>query len=195
MSNLYTPKFLISKENRLTLKNQKAFLIWFTGLSGSGKTSLASSVEQYLFNKNHHTYILDGDNIRKGLNKDLGFSNIDRNENIRRVSEVCTLFLDAGLITLASFITPFETDRQILRNQFKDSYVEVYLRTPYAVCAKRDSKGIYSKVQGGSIKNFTGKDSKYEKPENPNIIIDTSNEEICVSTKKIIDYLEQNKYI
>lgn len=153
---------------------QRARLIWFTGLSGSGKSTLAVQLEAILFSKGYKTYLLDGDNIRAGINKDLTFTDADRIENIRRIGEVSKLMLDAGVVVLSAFISPFQTDRdQVKQIVGADNYMEVFVDTPLEVCEERDVKGLYKKARAGEIKNFTGIDSAYEIPKNPDIIIQT----------------------
>ncbi|EGK7522367.1 adenylyl-sulfate kinase [Campylobacter lari] len=162
----------ITKTQRAKLKNQKPCVLWFSGLSGSGKSTLANAVEKKLFEQGFHTYLLDGDNVRHGLNKDLGFDELSRVENIRRIGEVCKLFVDAGMIVLCAFISPFEKDRKLIKDLLDDDeYIEIFVDTPLEVCEKRDPKGLYKKARNGEIKNFTGIDSSYEKPKNPHIHI------------------------
>ena len=173
----------ITKEKRLTLLNQKPCILWFTGLSGSGKSTIANAVELELFKRGRKTYLLDGDNVRHGLNKDLGFSEQDRIENIRRIGEVAKLFVDSGLIVLTAFISPFKSDRQIARSLVKyDEFIEVFIDTPLEVCEQRDPKGLYKKARDGAIKNFTGISSPYEAPVEPQIHIKTDEHSIeeCV---------------
>ncbi|EAJ5701986.1 adenylylsulfate kinase [Campylobacter lari subsp. concheus] len=162
----------ITKTQRAKLKSQKPCVLWFSGLSGSGKSTLANAVEKKLFEQGFHTYLLDGDNVRHGLNKDLGFDEASRVENIRRIGEVCKLFVDAGMIVLCAFISPFEKDRKLIRDLLEeDEYIEIFVDTPLEVCEKRDPKGLYKKARNGEIKNFTGIDSPYEKPKIPHIHI------------------------
>jgi adenylyl-sulfate kinase len=153
----------VIKKDRSTQKKQHPFILWFTGLSGSGKSTIAGAVERRLFDMGCHTYLLDGDNVRYGLNKDLGLSDGDRIENIRRIGEVSNLFIDAGLVVLTAFISPFRSDRRMVRDLVGDSeFIEVHVDTPLATCEKRDPKGLYQKARKGEIKNFTGIDSEYE---------------------------------
>ena len=186
----------VTKTKRETLLNQKPCILWFTGLSGSGKSTVANAVEAELFNRGVKTYLLDGDNVRHGLNKDLGFSEIDRIENIRRIGEVSKLFVDSGLLVLTAFISPFKSDRQIAKSLVKyDEFIEVYINTPLEVCESRDPKGLYEKARNGAIKNFTGIDSPYEAPEEPQIEIKTDELNIQKCCDKIIDYLIKYGYI
>lgn len=181
----------ISKKERHLLNHHKSCVLWFTGLSGSGKSTLANAVDQELFNRNVRSYVLDGDNVRHGLNKDLGFSKEDRQENIRRIGEVAKLFVDSGLIVSTAFISPFKKDRDLVRNLFdKHEFIEIFVRCPLELCAKRDPKGLYKKARAGEISSFTGISSPYENPENPEIIIDSNKNTIWHSAKKIITYLE-----
>lgn len=180
----------ITKEQRSKLKNQKPCVLWLTGLSGSGKSTLANALEQRLFTMGYHTYLLDGDNVRHGLNKDLGFDENSRIENIRRIGEVCKLFVDSGLIVLCAFISPFCKERQIIRELLdKGEYIEIFVDTPIEICEKRDPKGLYKKARNGKIKNFTGIDSPYEAPKNPEIHIKSENLEENIET--ILKYLLQ----
>lgn len=173
--NLFWQESSIKRENREALTGQKAKILWFTGLSGAGKSTIANLVEKKLNEAGKLTYLLDGDNIRQGLNSDLGFSVKDRKENIRRITEVSKLFLDAGIITLTCFISPFNEEREKLRKAFGDDFVEIFVDCPLEVCESRDVKGLYKKARLGEIKEFTGISSPYEKPENPEIIVNTSN--------------------
>jgi bifunctional enzyme CysN/CysC len=165
----------VDRNSHALLKNQKACVVWFTGLSGAGKSTIANLVERKLLSLGKHTFLLDGDNVRHGLNKDLGFTDADRVENIRRVAEVAKLFADAGLIVLVSFISPFRSERQMARELLAaGEFYEVYVNTPLEVCEQRDPKGLYSKARAGQLKNFTGIDSQYEPPDKAEIVIDTS---------------------
>jgi len=187
----------ISREIRAKQKDQKPITLWFTGLSGSGKSTLANEVEKRLVAMGRHTMLLDGDNVRHGLNKNLGFKEVDRIENIRRIAEVAKLMNEAGLITLTSFISPYEEDRENARTIIGDNFIEIFVSTPLEVCEKRDSKGLYKKARSGEIPNFTGISSPYEKPKSPEITIDTSNCSIERATnrimKQIIRYMESDK--
>ena len=165
-------------------------LFWFTGLSGSGKSTLASSFETFLFNKGYHTYILDGDNVRSGLNNDLDFSNQSRKENIRRIAEVTKLFLDAGVIVLTAFISPFKEDRQqALELVGAANFIEIFVDTPLEVCEQRDVKGLYAKARAGEIQNFTGIDSPFERPESPDVHIQTQGKSVEDSLNELIDQI------
>ena len=187
----------ISREIRAKQKDQKPITLWFTGLSGSGKSTLANEVEKRLVAMGRHTMLLDGDNVRHGLNKNLGFKEVDRIENIRRIAEVAKLMNEAGLITLTSFISPYEEDRENARTIIGDNFIEIFVSTPLEVCEKRDNKGLYKKARSGEIPNFTGISSPYEKPKSPEITIDTSNCSIEKATnrimKQIIKYMGGKK--
>ena len=173
--NVHWQALDISRESRAGLKNQKPAVLWFTGLSGSGKSTIANLVEKQLYRMNRHTFLLDGDNVRHGLNKDLGFTEADRIENIRRVGEVSRLMVDAGLIVITAFISPFRAEREMVRSLIPDGeFFEVFIDTPLSVAEERDVKGLYKKARAGTLKNFTGIDSPYEAPANPEIHIDTT---------------------
>ncbi|AJC93654.1 adenylyl-sulfate kinase [Campylobacter volucris] len=180
----------ITKTQRAKLKNQKPCVVWFTGLSGSGKSTLANALEEKLFNLGYHTYILDGDNVRHGLNKDLGFDEASRIENIRRIGELCKLFVDSGLIVICAFVSPFEKDRTFVRSLLKkDEFIEVFVDTPLEICEKRDPKGLYKKARNGEIQNFTGINSPYETPLNPEIHI--RKEDIKENVGMILEFLNE----
>ena len=186
----------LSKEQRALIKSQKPCILWFTGLSGSGKSTIANRVEEMLFEMRKHTYLLDGDNIRSGLNSDLGFLEDDRVENIRRVKEVAKLFVDAGLIVLSAFISPHKSERDSIRASVEEGeFIEIFVDTPLTVCESRDPKGLYKRARSGEIKNFTGIDSEYEAPTNPEIRLDTSKMGIDESAKEVIDYLKKRGYL
>ena len=173
-------------------KEQKPAVLWFTGLSGSGKSTIANVLQQKLFAMGKHTFVLDGDNVRHGLNKDLGFTDADRVENIRRVSNVAKLMSDAGLITLVSFISPFRSERQMARNMMKDGeFVEIFVDTPLEVAEQRDVKGLYKRARAGEIKNFTGLDSPYEAPENPEMVINTVEQSAEEAADKIVTWMRE----
>ena len=183
-------KYQVKKEDREILHGHRSFLLWFTGLSGSGKSTLANLVEIALNNKGLSTYTLDGDNIRQTINKDLSFTSKDRSENIRRIAEISYLMLDAGVITLAAFVSPFIKDRELVKQIIgPDNFIEIFVNTSLAECERRDVKGLYQKARTGEINNFTGISSLYEKPLNPDIEIKTEHhtEEKCVQL--IIDFV------
>ena len=174
MDNIIPHNFQVAKKDRNKHKNHRSLVIWFTGLSGSGKSTVANALEQKLFSEGFHTYILDGDNIRSGLNKDLDFSESSRRENIRRIGEVAKLMTDAGLIVLTAFISPFRAERQMVREMMPEGeFIEVFVDTPLEVAEERDVKGLYKKARSGELKNFTGIDSPYEAPENAEIRVNT----------------------
>ena len=186
----------ITREHHAQMKNQTPRVLWFTGLSGSGKSTVASLLEKKLHVRGRHTYTLDGDNVRHGLNRDLGFTDVDRVENIRRVGEVARLFVDAGLLTLVSFISPFRSERAMARELFPDGrFIEVFVDTPIEECRRRDPKGLYRKADAGELRNFTGVDSPYEAPENPEIHIRTMGRDPEEIVDEIIVYLEANDLI
>ncbi|MGR3303494.1 MAG: adenylyl-sulfate kinase [Candidatus Scalindua sp.] len=185
----------IIKEDRVKLLNQKGVTIWLTGLSGSGKSTIAVELEHALIENRHQAYILDGDNIRHGLNKNLGFSPEDRTENIRRIGEVAKLFTDAGIITIAAFISPYREDRDAVRKLLNDGeFIEVYVKCPLDVCEERDTKGLYKKARAGDVKDFTGISAPYEEPLNPELTIDSSKLTVEESTRAVLNYLEENGY-
>jgi bifunctional enzyme CysN/CysC len=188
--NIHWQALDVNKRSRSTLKHQRACVLWFTGLSGSGKSTIANLVEKRLHANGRHTYLLDGDNVRHGLNKDLGFTDADRVENIRRVAEVSRLMVDAGLLTLVSFISPFRAERQLARDLLGDGeFFEVFIDTPLAEAERRDPKGLYRKARAGELKHFTGIDSPYEAPENPEIRIDTTELSAELAAERIIALL------
>lgn len=190
LEHLYPIKTKVGAEQRQKLLNQKPKLIWFTGLSGSGKSTLAVQLEAELFDRGFKTYLLDGDNIRTGLNQNLTFTDADRVENIRRIGEVSKLFLDAGLVVLSAFISPFEADRRQVRNIVgHGNYMEVFVDTPLEICEQRDVKGLYKKARAGEVKNFTGIDSPYETPRNPDIIIPTDQMSLEESVEKLLEFV------
>jgi bifunctional enzyme CysN/CysC len=171
-------------------------VLWLTGLSGAGKSTIANRVEAELHRRGHHTYLLDGDNVRHGLNRDLGFTDADRVENIRRVAEVSRLMLDAGLIVIVSFISPFRSERQMARRLFGEGqFLEVFIDTPLAVAEERDTKGLYRKARSGQLANFTGIDSPYEPPEDPEIRLDTTSQTVEESVGAVIGALEQREMV
>ncbi|ESQ91135.1 sulfate adenylyltransferase subunit CysN [Asticcacaulis benevestitus] len=195
-TNVHWQALDVNKATRAGAKGQKPVVLWFTGLSGAGKSTIANLVEKKLLSLNHHTYLLDGDNVRHGLNKDLGFTDADRVENIRRVAEVSKLMVDAGLITLVSFISPFRAERQMARELLGPSeFVEIYVSTPLSVAEQRDVKGLYARARTGEIKNFTGISSPYEFPENPEVIVETTETSPEVAATQIVNFMISNGYL
>ena len=186
----------VTKEERQNRNGHKSAVIWFTGLSGSGKSTVSVALEKALFNEGKQTYRLDGDNVRHGLNKNLGFSPEDRTENIRRIGEVAKLMVDAGSITVTAFISPYKQDRDNVRAIFEDGeFIEVYTKCSVEECEKRDPKGLYKKARSGEIPEFTGISAPYEAPDHPEIILDTEHESIDQSVDRVIQYLKQHQYI
>ncbi|MEX0614826.1 MAG: adenylyl-sulfate kinase [Methylophaga sp.] len=195
-TNVVWQNYAVSRDQRAERKKQKPCILWFTGLSASGKSTTANQVERLLFEMGHHTYLLDGDNVRHGLNKDLGFGDADRVENIRRIGELSKLFADAGLIVLSAFISPFRSDRQMVRDLMPEGeFVEIFMNTPMVVCEQRDPKGLYQKARRGEIKNFTGIDSAYEPPEQPEITLNTAECSVEDCAKQVIEYLRSQHII
>jgi len=195
MSNIVWHEHAISKTERAGINQQKPVLLWFTGLSGSGKSTIAGALEHALFQRGQRTYLLDGDNVRHGLNKDLGFSDEDRVENIRRIGEVAKLMVDAGLIVLAAFVSPFRADRGLVRSLLAEGeFIEIHVDTPLAVCEARDPKGLYKKARAGEIKHFTGIDSEYEPPNKPEILLNTGEHTIEECVEQILVFLNAHGY-
>ena len=195
-SNVVWQDMKVDRQARSEIKNQKPVLLWLTGLSGSGKSTIASLVEKRLLDIGRHTYTLDGDNIRHGLNRDLGFTKADRIENLRRIGDVSALMVDAGLITLASFISPYTQERQTIRDKVAEGeFVEIFVNTPLEVCEARDVKGLYARARKGEIKNFTGIDSEYQAPEAPEIEIKTVEMTPEEAAEVVVKYLEENGYL
>ncbi len=181
----------VTRADRELLNEHKSAILWFTGLSGSGKSTLSNAVEAYLHQQGGRTFVLDGDNIRQGLCNDLGFSDESRKENIRRIGEVSKLMMDAGVITLTAFISPFRRDRRIVRDiTNKGDFIEILCNANLEVCEKRDPKGLYKKARAGEIKDFTGISSPYEVPEHPEIIVETGIQTVEESVTQVIDYLK-----
>ncbi len=181
----------ISREDRENLNGHRSFILWFTGLSGAGKSTIAHRLEERLFENAIRTYVLDGDNVRTGLNKGLGFSAEDREENIRRIGQVAKLFVDAGLVALTAFISPYKKDRAVARSLVgNDEFVEIYVKCPLETCEQRDVKGLYEKARLGEIKGFTGIDDPYEEPESPEIILETDKVNLEQCVERILNFLE-----
>jgi adenylylsulfate kinase len=179
----------VTRKRRAELNHHQSVLLWFTGLSGAGKSTLAHALEEKLYQMGYHTFVLDGDNVRHGLCGDLGFSHEDREENIRRISEVANLFVEAGVIVLTAFISPFLADRQKARELVGEDFVEIYCRCPVTVCEDRDVKGLYRRARAGEIKEFTGISSPYEEPDNPELVIDTATKSLDECVEQILNYL------
>jgi bifunctional enzyme CysN/CysC len=195
-ANVHWQALDVNKEARAGLKHQNPVVLWFTGLSGSGKSTIANMVERQLHAEGRHTYVLDGDNVRHGLNRDLGFTEADRVENIRRVAETAKLFVDAGLIVLVSFISPFKSERRMAREMLGEGeFVEVFVDTPLEVCIARDVKGLYAKAMAGEIKNFTGIDSPYERPEMPELTLKTATSDAASEASRVIGFLRERGYV
>ncbi|MFO7892345.1 MAG: adenylyl-sulfate kinase [Longimicrobiales bacterium] len=194
--NIYWEKGEITRGDRERFHGHKGAILWFTGLSGSGKSTLARAVEEKLFENGCHTYVLDGDNVRHGLNGDLGFSPEDRTENIRRIGQVAKLFVDAGSIVLTAFISPYREDRDANRAIMNDGeFVEVFVDAPLETCEERDPKGLYEKARSGEIANFTGIDAPYEEPLHPEVVVKTGEQTIEESVEQILDWLAANGYL
>jgi len=194
--NIFHQQGLVSRQDRELQAAHKSVILWFTGLSGAGKSTLAHAIEKALFEQNCRTFVVDGDNVRHGLCHDLGFSDTDRQENIRRIGEMSKLFLDAGVIVLTAFISPFQADRQRVRNLVKENeFIEIYCKAELNVCEKRDVKGLYAKARRGEIKDFTGISSPYEPPQQPELILDTGVETLDACVVKVLDYLKKQSVI
>ena len=186
----------VGRADREKLHGHRAATLWFTGLSGSGKSTVARRVEQLLLERGCRVYALDGDNVRHGLSSDLGFGEADRRENIRRIGELVKLFTDAGTLTLASFVSPYREDRDRIRSAMGEGdFIEVHVAADVGVCAQRDPKGLYKRAQAGEIQNFTGVSAPYEEPVKPEILLRTDQEDVDGSANRVIDYLEANGYL
>ena len=195
-TNVHWQAVDVNKDARAAMKGQKPVVLWFTGLSGSGKSTVANLVEKALAAEGKHTYLLDGDNVRHGLNRDLGFTDADRVENIRRVGEAAKLFVDAGLIVLTAFISPFRSERRMARELVGASeFLEVFVDTPIEVCMQRDPKGLYEKAKAGKIKNFTGIDSPYEAPDQAELTLKTVESTPEEQAQSIVKYLREKGYL
>lgn len=194
--NIVWHRHTVTKELRATQKNQKASVLWFTGLSGAGKSTVAGALENKLAEMGYHTYLLDGDNVRHGLCRDLGFSAEDRRENIRRIGEVATLMADAGLIVLSAFISPHREERQLVRDLLPEGeFIEVFVDTPLAECEKRDPKGLYKKARAGEIKQFTGIDSEYQPPLSPELHLAAGSNVIDKLVEQCVEHLKSQQII
>lgn len=194
-SNVHWHGFDVNKADRSEIKHQRPAILWFTGLSGSGKSTIANALDRSLHARGRHTYLLDGDNVRNGLNRDLGFTNADRVENIRRVAEVAKLMADAGLIVIVSLISPFRDERRMARELMgPGEFIEIFVDTPLAECARRDSKGLYEKAFAGKIANFTGVSSPYEVPESPELHLKTVGHEPAQLALKVEEFLETRNW-
>jgi bifunctional enzyme CysN/CysC len=195
-TNIHRERLSVDKEARARTKHQRPCILWFTGLPASGKSTVAKLVEARLHAAGCHTYMLDGDNLRHGLTRDLGFTDVDRVENIRRIGEVAKLFVDAGLITLCAFISPFRADRQMVRDLVEaGEFIEIFVDTPVDECARRDPKGLYAKAMRGTIKNFTGIDSPYEVPNDPDMVLKTVDEPAERLAERVIEHLRASGHI
>lgn len=195
-SNVIIHNGLIDRSDRSRLNKHNSGLVWFTGLSAAGKSTIAHAVERELFQRGVRTYVLDGDNIRHGLNADLGFSPEDRKENVRRIAEVAHLMADAGILVLAAFISPYREDRMAVRKRFDgDNFIEVYVKCSIEECERRDPKGQYKKARAGIIKGYTGISSPYEEPENPDLVIDTEKITLHDAVKDIVSCLDRKNFI
>jgi adenylyl-sulfate kinase len=195
MSNIVKPDFSIHRNEREKQKKQKGVVLWFTGLSASGKTTTANELDKLLLQNHNHSYILDGDVFRSGLSSDLSFDKKSREENLRRIRHVAELFCDAGIVTIVTFISPFETDRKKARALLKEKYIEIFVKVSLGVAEKRDPKGLYKLAREGKLSNFTGVSSPYEAPKNPEIILDTEKLNIKEGALKIFSYLKERKII
>jgi adenylylsulfate kinase len=186
----------VTRDRRAKNNGHKSVILWFTGLSGAGKSTIAHALEESLYQLGANTYVLDGDNVRHGLCGDLGFSDTDRNENIRRIGELAKLFIDAGIIALTAFISPFQEDRQRARDLVPEGdFIEIHVKCPLEVCETRDPKGLYKKARAGLIKGYTGISSPYEVPDNPEIVVDTSVRDVDQCVMEIIDYLAAKQIV
>jgi adenylylsulfate kinase len=196
MKNIYMQETLVMREDRQKLSGHKSVILWFTGLSGAGKSTLAHAVEKALFDKGCRTYVFDGDNVRYGLCSDLGFTTKDRQENIRRIGEMSKLFLEAGMIALTAFISPFQVDRDKVRSLVKQGdFIEIYCHADISICEQRDVKGLYAKARRGEVSNFTGISSPYEPPPKPELMLNTGEESVEECVDKVLAYLALNGII
>jgi bifunctional enzyme CysN/CysC len=195
-ANTYFQSFEVTKTARARLNTQRPALLWFTGLSGAGKSTIANELEKKLHVLGKHTFVLDGDNIRHGLNRDLGFTEADRVENIRRVAEVAKLFVEAGLVAIVAFISPFQAEREMARELVgPDEFIEIFVDTPLEICEQRDPKGLYKKARRGELRNFTGLDSPYEPPSNPELVLDALNNSASDLADRVIHFMQQRRML
>lgn len=194
--NIVWHERLVSKQERNRLNKHRSGIVWFTGLPASGKSTLAHHLEKELFNRSIRAYVFDGDNVRHGLCSNLGFSREDRRENLRRIAEMCKLFIDAGIVVLTAFVSPYREDREYVRNLIgNDGFFEVYIKCSVDICEKRDPKGHYRKAKEGIIKNFTGVSDPYEEPENPDLVIDTEKMDVENSVQSVLELLGKKGFI
>ena len=193
--NIVWHKSQVSREMREKANGHRSVVLWFTGLSGSGKSTLAHAVEDHLYQLNVRTYVLDGDNVRHGLCGDLGFSDVARRENIRRIGEASKLFVDAGIVVLTAFISPFRSDRQQVRKLMGDDFIEIYCDSSLETCEKRDVKGLYARARAGEIKDFTGISSPYEVPDTADIVVNTGVLSLQESVQQVVDYLIEEQVV
>ena len=194
-TNIKWHESTINRQNLESLRGHKGMVLWFTGLSGSGKSTLANALNEALHSKKVSTYLLDGDNIRHGLCRDLGFSDKDREENIRRIGEVANLFMNAGIVTITAFVSPFKSDREKVRNIIGKDFIEIFCAANLDICEKRDTKGLYKKARLGEIKDFTGISSPYEVPNDPEIIVETGSLDLNDSVRQIMKYLREKELL
>jgi adenylylsulfate kinase len=196
MEHVVWHETLVNRRQRNVMNKHRSGIIWFTGLSASGKSTIAHHLEKDLFDRGIRGYVLDGDNVRHGINSNLGFSREGRRENLRRIAEVAKLLSDAGIVVLSAFISPYKEDREFVRDiAGKENFFEVYVRCPIEVCEKRDPKGLYKKARAGIIKNYTGVDAPYEEPEAPDVVLDTDELSVEESVRKVLEFLDHNKFI
>lgn len=194
--NVVWHETLVGRQDRNRMNKHRSGLVWFTGLSASGKSTIAHHLEKELFERGIRAYVLDGDNVRHGINSNLGFSREDRKENLRRIAEVARLFMDAGVVVLAAFISPYREDRAFVRDTVgADSFFEIYVRCPIAVCENRDPKGLYKKARAGVIKGYTGVDAPYEEPERPELTLSTDELTVDESVRKVLELLDARRFI
>ncbi|UCH80899.1 MAG: adenylyl-sulfate kinase [Nitrospiraceae bacterium] len=195
-NNVIWHRTLVDRTDRNQLNKHKSGILWFTGLSASGKSTIAHHLEKELYDRSIRTYVLDGDNVRHGINSNLGFSREDRRENLRRIAEFSKLFVDAGLIVLAAFISPYEKDREYIRGRFEEGdYFEIYVKCSLNKCEQRDPKGLYKKARAGIIKNYTGVSTPYEEPLSPDLVIDTEIFDLKKSVQEVLEFLNKKKFI